>query len=112
GNNGAWNNLGTFNANSGKVIFTNEGATISGTTNFYDVTIASGATLVVESGTIMRIAGTMTNNGIWRAALNADNTVEYNGTSQTVLNPNGHTRQLKKFIYVFSKWFNRSFRLS
>ncbi len=91
GNNGAWNNLGTFNANSGKVIFTNEGATISGTTNFYDVTIASGATLVVESGTIMRIAGTMTNNGIWRAALNADNTVEYNGTSQTVLNPNGAT---------------------
>ncbi|MCK9400620.1 MAG: hypothetical protein M0Q51_11595, partial [Bacteroidales bacterium] len=92
GGNGAWSdNGGTFNASTGTVIFTNAVATISGVTDFYNVTINSGAVLTLGSGGTMRISGTMTNNGTWRAAQLANNTVEYNGGSQTVLNPNGAT---------------------
>jgi hypothetical protein len=61
---GAWINFGTFNAGSSSVTFNGTGATISGTTDFYNVTINSGADLLVESATTMRIGGTMTNNGI------------------------------------------------
>ena len=44
GDNGAWSNTdGTFNPGTSNVIFTNAAATISGTTNFYDVTINTGA---------------------------------------------------------------------
>jgi hypothetical protein len=89
---GAWsNNGGTFNASTGEVIFTNAAATISGATNFYDVTINPGADVTMGSGGTMRIGGTMTNNGTWRAAQLSGTTVEYNGASQTVLNPNGAT---------------------
>lgn len=87
---GAWsNNGGTFNAGTGTVIFTNADAIISGISDFYNVTINPGAGVTMASGNTMRIAGTMTNNGTWRAAQLAGTTVEYNGASQTVLNPNG-----------------------
>ncbi|MBK9985103.1 MAG: hypothetical protein IPP15_22560 [Saprospiraceae bacterium] len=89
---GAWSNSGgTFNASTSTVIFTNAAATVSGITNFYNVTINPTAALINQTGSIIRIAGTIINNGIWRAALNPDNTVEYNGGNQTVLNPNGTT---------------------
>ena len=92
GGSGAWsNNGGTFNPSIGTVIFTDSLATISGATDFYNVTINSGVALTLGSGGTMRISGTMTNNGTWRAAQLANNTVEYNGGSQTVLNPNGLT---------------------
>jgi len=92
GGSGAWsNNGGTFNPSTSTVIFTNAAATISGATDFYNVTINSGAALLLGSGGTMRIGGTVTNNGTWRAAQLANNTVEYNGGSQTVLNPNGLT---------------------
>ena len=87
GTSGAWINNGTFNAGSGTVTFTGNGATISGTTDFYNLTINSGADVTNQIGSIIRIGGTMTNNGTWRAAL-LDNTVEYNGGNQTVLNTN------------------------
>jgi len=91
GSGGAWSNIGgTFNAGSSTVIFTNAAATISGETNFYHVTVNSGATLTMGSNDIMRIGGTMTNSGTWNVGL-LDNVVEYNGASQTVLNPNGPT---------------------
>ncbi|MBK9985104.1 MAG: hypothetical protein IPP15_22565 [Saprospiraceae bacterium] len=93
GGSGAWiNNGGTFNPSTSTVIFTNAAATISGTTNFYNITINSGAGLTLGAGSITRIAGTMTNNGIWNANPNDNVTVEYNGGDQTVLNPNGSTQ--------------------
>jgi hypothetical protein len=53
GENGAWSNAdGTFNLNTGNVIFTNAVATISGATNFYDVTISRGAVLWMTSGSM------------------------------------------------------------
>ncbi|MGB4848502.1 MAG: hypothetical protein WBP41_11320, partial [Saprospiraceae bacterium] len=89
---GAWSNTGgTFNASTSTVIFTNAAATISGITNFFNVTIDPTAALINQTGSITRIAGAMINNGTWKAALNPDNTVEYNGVNQTVLNPNGTT---------------------
>ncbi len=96
---GAWSNIGgTFNASTSTVIFTNAAATISGITNFYNVTIDPTAGLTNQSGSITRIAGTMINNGTWSAALNPDNTVEYNGVNQTVLNPNGPTQGYHNLI--------------
>ncbi len=44
--------------------------------------------MAVTTGSVTRIAGTLTNNGILRAAY-TPNTIEYNGTDQTVINPNG-----------------------
>ena len=90
GSAGAWMNMGTFNPGTSTVIFTHANATIADPTNFYNVTIAAGAGLTPESGNIMRIAGTLTNNGTLRAAL-LPNTIEFNGTNQTVINPNGLT---------------------
>jgi hypothetical protein len=91
GSSSAWSNTGgTFNANTSNVIFTNAAATISGTTNFYDITLNTGAQLTPGTDNIMNIAGTLINNGILRAAL-LHNTIEYNGTNQVVINPNGAT---------------------
>ena len=84
---GAWVGTGTFNPGTSTVIFTSAEATISGTANFYNLTIDTGAVLTLGTGSTTRIAGTIINNGIWQAAL-LSNTVEYNGTDQTVLNPN------------------------
>ncbi len=92
GGNGAWSNIGgTFNPGTSTVIFTNVAATLSGTTNFNNVTIASGKELWMTSGSTMRIAGTMNNMGIWKTVIGGQTTVEYNGGSQTILNPNGPT---------------------
>ncbi|MFC2058584.1 hypothetical protein ACFLTS_02935 [Chloroflexota bacterium] len=92
GASGAWsNNGGTFNASTSTMIFTNAAATVSGVTDFYNVTIDTGAELTMGSGGTMRIGGTMTNNGAWRAAGLLGSTVEYHGAAQTVLNPNGVT---------------------
>ncbi|MBK9985100.1 MAG: hypothetical protein IPP15_22545 [Saprospiraceae bacterium] len=47
--------------------------------------------------TIMRIAGTMTNDGIWNIAqtyIDRDETVEYNGDDQIILNPNAATLRI------------------
>ena len=90
GSAGAWLNLGTFNPGTSTVIFNHANATIADPTNFYNVTIATGAGLTPETGNIMRIAGTLTNNGTLRAAL-LPNTIEFNGDDQTIVNPNGLT---------------------
>lgn len=96
GGTGAWINNGTFNAGTNStVIFanldageTNLEATIAGETNFYNVIVNSGKILRPVTDNIMRIAGAFTNNGnFFAAALN--NTVEYNGTNQTVIVPTG-----------------------
>ncbi|NVO18418.1 MAG: T9SS type A sorting domain-containing protein [Bacteroidetes bacterium] len=87
---GAWLNLGTFDAGTSTIIFTNANATMSDPTNFYNLTIASGASLTPETGNVMRIAGTLTNNGILRAAM-LPNTIEFNGADQVIIMPNGLT---------------------
>ena len=89
---GAWVNLGTFNAETSTIKFTHANATIAGTSNFYNVTVANGAGLTPEHDNIMRISNALTleGTGIIRAAL-LPNTIEYNGTDQTIINPNGLT---------------------
>ena len=93
----AWSNSGTFNASTGTIFFTNSNATLNGTTNFSNVTINSGATLLISSGSVMRISGLMTNNGVWSTGL-LENTVEYNGNNQTVVIPNGATQSYYNLI--------------
>lgn len=91
GASGVWSNMGgTFNAGNSTIVITNPDATINGTTNFYNLTLNSGAALALSTGSVTRIAGTLTNNGILRAAF-TPNTIEYNGADQTIINPNGLT---------------------
>ena len=86
----AWfNDGGTFNPNTSNVIFTNPAAEISGATNFYDITINSGAALTMAAGSEMGIAGYLTNNGTWQNVSAGNTTVVYNGGDQIVTNPNG-----------------------
>jgi len=99
-NNGglAWSNVGgTFNAGTSTVIFTNANATINGTTNFNNITINNAAALLMTNGTTMRIGGMITNNGTWSSGL-LNNTVEYNGSNQTIINPNGSTQSYYNLI--------------
>lgn len=87
---GAWINNGTYNPGTGTsaVIFTNADATIAGTTNFNNITINAGAALRPVTNNIMRISGTFTKTGnLFTGDIN--NTVEYNGTNQAVVSPNG-----------------------
>ena len=86
---------GTFHPGTSTVTFSNALATLSGTSDFYNVTINSGAKLTIGSGTVMRIANNMSNSGTWDAT-STNNTVEYNGngsglSSQIIYRPNGLT---------------------
>jgi len=89
GSSGVWSNQGgTFNASTSTISITNAAATINGTTDFYNLTIESGATLSPTTNTITRIANNLTNNGTLNAR-NFHNTIEYNGSNQTIILPNG-----------------------
>lgn len=94
---GSWNNAGTFNPGTSTVIFDYTDATISGETNFNNVTINSSKALTPQDGAIVRIGGTMTNSGIWNTYL-FHNTVEYNGAAQTVVKPASATPAYRNFI--------------
>lgn len=85
---GSWNNAGTFNAGTSTVVFDYIAGTFDGTTDFYNITINSGKELALQESSIMRIGGTFTNSGVLNAYL-FNNTVEYNGGSQTIINPGG-----------------------
>lgn len=85
GNANAWVNNGGFTAGTATVYFSGATATITGTTNFNNVTINSGGMLTPQNGAITRISGVMTNNGPLNATA-FPNTVEYNGTNQMILN--------------------------
>lgn len=95
---GAWVNNGVFNPNTSEVIFTNDTATVGGTTDFYDVTIATGYELWLLDGSTMRIEGTLANNGILHTLYGATTTVEYNGSAQTVVVPNSSTNRYNTLI--------------
>jgi len=98
GSSGTWTTFGTFNPNNSNVIFTNTNATVSGTTNFYNLTINSGTTLAVQSGAVLGIAGAVTNNGIWRTVNQGPTTINYNGSNQTVVIPNTSTNRYSTLI--------------
>lgn len=99
GNSGAWINIGgTFNPSTSNVIFTDPNATISGTTNFYDITLNSGAGLAITSESIMRIEGVLTNNGTLNTITGGTTTVEYNGGDQTIIIPNPATNRYSNLI--------------
>lgn len=88
---GSWINNGTFNAGTSTVVFTNTNATIAGINQFYNLSVANGATLTPESGSTIRVNGTFANNGTFRADFNPA-TIEYNGTVvQPFVSPNGGT---------------------
>jgi hypothetical protein len=90
GSNGAWIGSGVFNPGTSTVVFDNASATFSGATSFYNLTISSGGALTLLANSTLRLSGTVTNNGTWQVAASS-NTVEYNGASQNILNPNGAT---------------------
>jgi hypothetical protein len=99
GGGSAWNNTGgSFNPNTSKVIFTNAAATLAGATDFNDVSINNGATLSMTSGSVMGVAGSMTNNGTWYTAEGGPTTAEYNGGAQTVVVPDPATHRYSTLI--------------
>lgn len=85
---GSWNNQGSFNAGNSTVVFTAATATMSGLTNFYNVTVNNGSTLTMQSGSQMGIANTFTQNGVLDATTNTT-TISLNGSNQNVFNPTG-----------------------
>ncbi len=89
---------GTFIPNTSNVIFTNADATISGETNFYNVTINTDNALSMVDRSTMRIAGAVTNSGAWNAFVGGQTTVEYNGAVQTVVIPNSATNRYSTLI--------------
>lgn len=86
----SWNNNGTFNAGASTIVFTNANAMMDGITSFNNVTIADGAALTPVLGNSMRIAGSLSlsTSGVLNAATHI-NIVEYNGSVQNVIAPNG-----------------------
>ena len=87
---GTWVNNGTFNPGTSEIIINNSDATISGNTNFYDLTINTGKTAVIQANSIDTISGTLTLNGTLDATAN-ENTIVYNGDSQSIFQLNGTT---------------------
>lgn len=87
---GAWINNGTFNPGTGtsRVTFKNLDATIAGSTNFNNLTIDTGAGLRPLTDNVMRISGEFLRIGNFGAGA-TENTVEFNGTGQTIPVPTG-----------------------
>jgi hypothetical protein len=82
-----------FNAGTNSIITvsnTTSPSSFSGSTNFNNVTIASGALLRPAANSYMGISGALTLTGILAAATNS-NIIEFNGTDQSIPNPNGST---------------------
>jgi hypothetical protein len=90
----SWNNSGTFNAGSSTVVFdynaSASGSTLAGTTTFNNVTVAAGKKLELQSGSVTKISGMLTNSGTLDASTYTS-TVEFLGANQTVIVPNGGT---------------------
>ncbi|MET0636681.1 MAG: T9SS type A sorting domain-containing protein [Chitinophagaceae bacterium] len=83
-----WSNDGIFNAGSSRVVFISSGSSISGVTDFNSITINSDAEVLMNAGSVVRIAGGLDNYGIWLTNI-FENTVEYNGSMQMVAYPGG-----------------------
>lgn len=90
---GSWNNYGTFNEGTSTVTFNyartinEESATIAGSANFFNVTLAAGTYMILQPDVTVSVAGTFTKTGNLDAGTNP-NTFIYNGTGdQTVVAP-------------------------
>ena len=101
---GAWQNAGTFNAGTGTVVFSGNGADLSGTTDFYHLTINASARLATQAGAVIGISGAVTisgtdgNRGIWSTVSSGNTTVNYKGESQTVVIPDASTTRYNNLI--------------
>ena len=101
--NPTWLNTGTFNAGASSIVFNNRSqlntATLFGTTNFYNLSITANSSLQAQTGSITRIAGTLS-QGISSDLdfTTFENVVEYNGTNQNVINPTGSNPGFNTFI--------------
>ncbi|OWK73512.1 hypothetical protein CBW16_08335 [Flavobacteriaceae bacterium JJC] len=82
---GAWQNNGTFNPGTGtsRVTFNHADATISGATDFNNLTIATGASLRALEGNYMGVSGALVNNGTMYTTL-LPNTIEFKGVNQVI----------------------------
>nr|MDA3852888.1 hypothetical protein [Bacteroidales bacterium] len=86
---------GVFNAGNSNVLFVGDTAAgvvrASGTTDFYDLTIADSTAFLPGVNAYIGISGTLTNNGILDAAI-GHNTIEFKkNASFTLPSPNGST---------------------
>ncbi|MDP3928784.1 MAG: T9SS type A sorting domain-containing protein [Bacteroidota bacterium] len=82
GGTGTWINNGTFNPNTSTVIFNNIGATISGSTNFNNITITDGTALALQSNSIVNVNGAISHGitGTGNITLAASSTLGINGS--------------------------------
>jgi hypothetical protein len=83
----SWINTGTFTPSTSTVIFKDANAAISGTTDFYNITIPADSLLILLNGSVTRISGVFDKSGTLDAIYDGHTTVEYNGSSQAVVNP-------------------------
>jgi|GEM_PF-1056483 len=93
GGKSSWLNNGTFNAGTSTVTFNyprttlDETSTISGTANFYNVTVAASTYLVLQAGSTTSVNNTFTQTGNLDART-YHNTFSYTGSiAQTIVNP-------------------------
>ena len=97
---GAWLNNGTFTSSSGTVHFTNGNlsntVTIQGTNNsFYNLQVAANTFIQPTSSCYMKISGSIiADASSFLDFVSNSNTVEYNGTNQTLINPVGSSSNL------------------
>jgi hypothetical protein len=90
GGTGTWVNNGTFIPGTSEIVINNSDATLSGNTHFYNLTINTSKTAVIQANSIDTISGTLTMNGTLDATSN-ENTLIYNGVSQYIYQPYGGT---------------------
>lgn len=93
GGKGSWINNGTFNPGTSSVTFAYtrasnmETATITGTANFYNMTVALGTKMVPQENSLVSISNSLTQLGEIDAMTHL-NTFDYRGdNSQTVVRP-------------------------
>ncbi len=90
---------GIFNAGNSTVKFTRSNQSISGTTDFFNISISDTAKLSMQDGCVMGIAGTVTKNtGVWSTVSAGSTTVNYNGGAQTVVIPDASTNRYYNLI--------------
>ena len=94
GSTGAWVNTGTFNASTGSVYFNHgvvsEIVTVAGSTDFYYIEVGENTTMQPVSGNYLSISGAeMAYASSVVDFSSVNNTVEWNGVGQTIVNPNG-----------------------
>lgn len=77
-NSGTWVNMGTFNAGTGKVTFDVANASYAGTTNFHNIEVTTGSSLILQTNSVLKIGNQIINNGTIDAS-SFPNTIVYNG---------------------------------